>query len=147
MLIRGARQVGKSSAVKNFAKNFKYYLEVNLEEDHLIKMLFEQHLSVEELISQLAVLKKTPIIDGETLIFLDEIQASIPAISSLRYFYERKPKIHIIAAGSLLEFALSEIPSFGVGRVRSLFMYPFSFNEFLLAMNEGALLDLIKSSS
>jgi predicted AAA+ superfamily ATPase len=147
LLIRGARQVGKSSAVKNFAQNFKYYLEVNFEEENGLKSLFEQSLTVEELITQLAVIKQTPIIEGETLIFFDEIQVSIPAISSLRYFYERKPKLHVIAAGSLLEFALAELPSFGVGRVRSLFMYPFAFNEFLMALNEGALLDLIKSSS
>lgn len=146
LLIRGARQVGKSSAVRHFAENFKYFLEVNFDEEPAIRFLFDQSLTIEELIIQLAVLKQTPIVEGETLIFFDEIQASVHAISSLRYFYERKPKLHIIAAGSLLEFALSDLPSFGVGRVRSLFMYPFSFNEFLKALNEGPLLEQVKTS-
>jgi hypothetical protein len=65
-------------------------------------------------------------------LFFDEIQCCLPAIASLRYFYEKKPDLHLIAAGSLLEFALQELPSFGVGRIRSLFVRPFSFNEFLI---------------
>jgi uncharacterized protein len=65
------------------------------------------------------------------LLFFDEIQASIPAISSLRFFYEKMPELHVIAAGSLLEFALAEMSSFGVGRIRSIYMYPLSFDEFL----------------
>jgi predicted AAA+ superfamily ATPase len=81
------------------------------------------------------------------LIFLDEIQTSLAAISKLRYFYEKKPDLHVIAAGSLLEFALSELPSFGVGRVRSMFMYPFSFYEFLGAMDENQLVEVVKASS
>jgi len=80
-------------------------------------------------------------------LFFDEIQVCIPAISSLRYFYEKMPKLHVIAAGSLLEFALSEIPSFGVGRIRSLFMYPFSFNEFLKANKEHSLINVLEKAS
>ena len=74
--------------------------------------------------------------------FFDEIQSCIPAISSLRFFYEQLPDLHIIAAGSLLEFALAELPSFGVGRVRSMFLYPFSFDEFLAASGENLLLEI-----
>jgi uncharacterized protein len=70
------------------------------------------------------------------LLFFDEIQTCISAISSLRYFYEERLQLHIIAAGSLLEFSLAEIPSFAVGRIRSMYMYPFSFEEFLMAFNE-----------
>jgi len=81
-----------------------------------------------------------PIIPGKTLLFFDEVQACIPAISSLRFFYEKYPELHVIAAGSLLEFALAEIPSFGVGRIRSLFVYPLSFDEFLTAIGESQLL-------
>jgi predicted AAA+ superfamily ATPase len=66
-----------------------------------------------------------PIVLGETLLFLDEIQSCTDAISALRYFYEQLPALHVIAAGSLLEFAFEEIPSFGVGRIDSMFMYPF----------------------
>jgi len=84
---------------------------------------------------------------GKTLLFFDEIQASIPAISSLRFFYEKMPDLHVIAAGSLLEFALEELPSFGVGRVRSLYLYPFSFNEFLNALNEKILIQAIAEAS
>jgi len=72
-------------------------------------------------------------VPGETLLFFDEIQESQRAISSLRYFYEDYPELHVIAAGSLLEFTLKELPSFGVGRIRSMYMYPFSFDEFLEA--------------
>jgi predicted AAA+ superfamily ATPase len=93
------------------------------------------------------VVLNIPILENETLLFLDEIQTAPEAISMLRYFYEKKPNLHVIAAGSLLEFALSELPSFGVGRVRSLFMYPFSFIEFLGALNEKPLASMIQQSN
>jgi len=69
-------------------------------------------------------------VEGKTLVFFDEIQTCIPAISALRYFFEKMPQLHVIAAGSLLEFTLSEVPSYGVGRIRSVFLYPLSFQEF-----------------
>jgi predicted AAA+ superfamily ATPase len=140
LLLRGARQVGKSSAVRELAGNFDFFLEVNFEEQKQIHTLFSGDLSPSVLCENLSVFFKIPIIPGRTLVFFDEIQACIPAIGSLRFFYEKLPELHLIAAGSLLEFALEDLPSFGVGRVRTLFMYPFSFNEFLLAMNEEALL-------
>ena len=90
---------------------------------------------------------KIPVIPGKTLLFFDEIQSCIPAISSLRFFYEKLPSLHLIAAGSLLEFALEALPSFGVGRVRTLFMYPFSFDEFLIAINETDLQEIKRKSS
>jgi predicted AAA+ superfamily ATPase len=92
-------------------------------------------------------MKETPIEPGKTLLFLDEIQSCLPAISSLRFFYEDYPELHVIAAGSLLEFALAELPSFGVGRIRSLFMYPFSFSEFLDACDNNLLLDAIANAT
>jgi predicted AAA+ superfamily ATPase len=140
LLIRGARQVGKSTAVRHLAQTFESYIEINFDEQVPFQKLFANATDVHELLEQLSILTQTPILDGKTLIFLDEIQASIPAISLLRYFYEKRPNLHVIAAGSLLEFALAELPSFGVGRVRSVFMYPFSFSEFLLALNEKPLL-------
>lgn len=79
--------------------------------------------------------------------FLDEIQASPNAIKSLRYFYEKKPNLHVVAAGSLLEFALAELPSFGVGRIAFMFVYPFSFEEFLSALGEDSLLKSIKNAT
>jgi predicted AAA+ superfamily ATPase len=133
LLVRGARQVGKSSAICHLGESFKYFIEVNLEKQQNIKLLFGDNLDVKTLCSQISVVYHTPIIAGETLLFLDEIQESERAIASLRYFYEDFPELHVVAAGSLLEFALKELPSFGVGRIRSLYMYPFSFDEFLTA--------------
>jgi uncharacterized protein len=147
LLIRGARQVGKTSAIRKFGSNFTHYIEINFEENRGYNALFDSNLSVNEICEQLALLHNTPIISGKTLLFLDEIQACHEAISKLRFFYEKLPNLHVIAAGSLLEFALAELPSFGVGRIRSLFMYPLSFPEFLIAINENTLLDYIEKHS
>ncbi|MDR2402842.1 MAG: AAA family ATPase, partial [Spirochaetaceae bacterium] len=89
----------------------------------------------------------TPIIPGETLLFFDEIQSCREALTKLRYFYEKYGELHVVSAGSLLEFALEEIPSFGVGRIRSLFMYPFAFDEYLAALGESTLADAVKAAS
>ena len=133
LLLRGARQVGKSSAVKHLGKSFKYYIEINFETRPEVRELFEKVHNVHELANNLSILYNQPVIAGETLLFLDEIQASPDAIKSLWSFKEDFPDLHVIAAGSLLEFTLKELSSFGVGRIRSLFIYPFSFDEFLMA--------------
>jgi len=140
LLLRGARQVGKSSAVRNLGKTYEYYLEVNFERNPEIMQLFSLSLNPIEICSKLSAIYKLPIIPGKTLVFFDEIQACKQAIASLRFFYEEYPELHLVSAGSLLEFALQEIPSFGVGRIRSVYMYPFSFNEFLLAQGYDELL-------
>jgi len=148
ILLRGARQVGKSSAVRNLAKKFDYFLEINFEEEKAVKSVFEtSNLTPQLLCEKLYSIYDVPIIEGKTLLFFDEIQACIPAISSLRFFYEKMPGLHVIAAGSLLEFALEELPSFGVGRIRSLFIYPFSFAEFLEANGNTGLLTAIKNAN
>lgn len=147
LLIRGARQVGKSSVVRNFGKGFKYYVEVNFESDKDVRSVFSGDINIKRICEQISILYNIPIVAGETLLFLDEIQSCISAISSLRFFYEQYPELHIIAAGSLLEFALAELPSFGVGRVSSIFLYPFSFGEFLSAANENMLRKVISESS
>lgn len=147
LLIRGARQVGKSTAVRNLGKEFDFFIEINFDEQSQYSKLFNNQNSIEEILDQLTVITNTKIIEGKTLLFLDEIQACLPAISLLRYFYEKKPNLHVIAAGSLLEFALSDLPSFGVGRVRSMFLYPFSFTEFLNALNEKPLLKALNQSA
>jgi len=147
LLIRGARQVGKSTVVRHFSQQFKYFIEVNFEMDTETKKIFEGNLRPLEICEQLSVLYNIPIIPGETLLFFDEIQSCIPAISSLRFFYELYPRLHVIAAGSLLEFALSELSSFGVGRVSSMFLYPFSFSEFLHASGADILRDAISNAS
>lgn len=142
LLIRGARQVGKTQSIRNLGKNFDYFIEINFEADKEIHYLFEKNISTLELTENISAIYGKPIMNRKTLLFFDEIQSCIPAIQSLRFFYENNQGLHVIAAGSLLEFALQEIPSFGVGRIRSMFMYPFSFNEFLVAMQEDKLLKL-----
>jgi predicted AAA+ superfamily ATPase len=134
LLIRGARQVGKTYSVRELGKTYKFYLEINFESDRKVHQFFQGDLNPVEIYRNLSAYYNVPIINGETLLFFDEIQACIPAVASLRYFYEKQPGLHLIAAGSLLEFALKEIPSFGVGRIENLFMYPMSFDEFLLAL-------------
>ena len=136
LMLRGARQIGKTTAIRYLGKQFAHFLEINFEnKDHSIaKTVFEQHSDPHIICSELSALFGKPIVAGETLLFLDEVQECPDAISSLRFFYENLPELHVVAAGSLLEFALEEIPSFGVGRIESIFMYPFSFNEFLCAI-------------
>lgn len=140
LLLRGARQVGKTRTVKELGKKFDNYLEINFEENRPVHSLFEGSLSPQELVENLTAIYNTSIQPGKTLLFFDEIQSCIPAIRSLRFFAEKMPELHLVAAGSLLEFALEELPSFGVGRIRSVFMYPLSFNEFLSAIGEDRLL-------
>ena len=140
LIIRGARQVGKSFTVENFGKNnFQNFLVVNFEEKVEAASCFAI-LDVQTILKQLGFLYGTVIIPGTTLLFLDEIQLCPQAIKSLRYFKEKLPTLHVIAAGSLLEFVLEdeEIPiSFPVGRVKFLNMKPLSFREFLEAVGQG----------
>ena len=146
-LLRGARQVGKSSAVRNLAQSFKYYVEVNFDDEKNVHRFFEEDNSPQEICEQLALYYRTPIIAGETLLFFDEIQACLPALSKLRYFFEKYSELHLIAAGSLLEFSFGEIASFGVGRIRSVFMYPFSFDEFLNALGDGMMVNAYRKAN
>jgi hypothetical protein len=133
LLVRGARQVGKSTTIREFGKTFKYFVEVNLEKQPSLLQLFTGDIDVKRTCEKLSGTMGIPIVPGDTLLFIDEIQVSKEAIMALRYFKEDYPELHVIAAGSLLEFTLEELPSFGVGRIRSLYLYPFSFDEFLLA--------------
>ena len=149
LILRGARQVGKTAAVRKLGNLFYNFLEINFEnKDHVgAKRVFERHSDPRLICDELSVLFEIPIIAGQTLLFLDEIQSCPDAISSLRYFYEQMPELHVIAAGSLLEFALQKIPSYAVGRVRSMYMYPFSFEEFLYAMERNILLEKLKTAT
>lgn len=131
LLIRGARQVGKSSAVRELGRTFKYFVEINLEKQPTLCKLFTEDIDVRKTCVNLSASVSVPIIPGETLLFIDEIQVCQSAMMALRYFKEDYPELHVIAAGSLLEFTLEELPSFAVGRIRSLYLYPFSFDEFL----------------
>ena len=147
LLIRGARQVGKSTAVRELGKTFKYFVEINLEKQPTLRDFFQGDINVKKTCEKLSGTLATPIIPGETLLFIDEIQTSKEAIMSLRYFKEDYPELHVIAAGSLLEFTLEELPSFAVGRIRSLYMYPFSFDEFLMAQGLDLTIDFKKKAT
>jgi predicted AAA+ superfamily ATPase len=147
LLLRGARQVGKTFIVRELAKEFKHFVEINFEKNTDVHSIFDQNLDPERICTGLSAYYNIPIIDGETLLFFDEIQSCSKAVQALRFFYESKPGLHMIAAGSLLEFALSGIASWGVGRIRSLYMYPMSFDEFLMAKEEDTLIELKKDAS
>lgn len=133
LILRGARQVGKTYAVRRLGKQFKSFVEINFEKLEGAALLFEKDLTPERLILAISLLVKTTIIPGETLLFFDEVQEAPRAILALRYFYEEMPNLHVIAAGSLLEFAIAKV-GVPVGRISMLYMYPISFLEYLVAV-------------
>ena len=134
LLLRGARQVGKTWLVEKLAQmEFENYLKIDFEENAELISIFEGDLNPQKICAELELRTGIDIIAGKTLLFIDEIQICPSAIVALRYFYEKAPEIHVIAAGSLLEFVFSEI-SFPVGRIQSLDVYPMNFSEFLLAL-------------
>ena len=147
VLLRGARQVGKSTAVKELSKKFDSFVEINFEKQPKYKILFDDDLDVKRIIPQISAIYGTSIKPGQTLLFLDEIQECPRAIMALRFFKEDMPELHVIAAGSLLEFALKELPTFGVGRIHSMFMYPMTFDEFLEANGQQLLIETRNEAS
>jgi len=146
LLVRGARQVGKTFIINEFgAQQFANTVSINLEESPEFKSVFKTN-NPKSIIQELSVLKNMDIVPGQTLLFIDEIQACPEAIVSLRYFYEQLPELHVIAAGSLLDHTLSEIQlSMPVGRVEFCYMHPMSFSEFLQALSEDKLLVYISA--
>lgn len=144
LLLRGARQVGKTYAVRNLGATFSSFVEINFESNKKARALFDQDFDSKRILSIIAVLTEKPIIPGETLLFFDEIQAVPEGVTALRYFYEEMPELHIIAAGSLLDFALEAV-GVPVGRVQFLYLYPLSFIEFLSAFDKNRLAQQILS--
>lgn len=143
LVLRGARQVGKTYIVNEFGKQFDNYLYVNLERQQN-KALFDRIDDTNELLIQLfANNLQHPIKEGRTLLFIDEIQNSAAAIRGLRYFYEDRPDLYVIAAGSLLETLVNVQVSFPVGRVQYMAMHPVSFREFLSADGKDMIRQLI----
>ncbi|MGR3177598.1 MAG: ATP-binding protein [Candidatus Anammoxibacter sp.] len=140
LLVRGARQVGKTYAVTAFGEaEFENVVSINFEEQPGMGNCFSD-FEPKAIIDRLSILTRSVIQPGRTLLFLDEIQECPKAIMSLRYFYEKLPELHIVGAGSLIEFALrSDDFRMPVGRVQSAFMFPLSFEEFLIAMGEEKL--------
>lgn len=142
LILRGARQVGKTTLVNEFGSHFENYLYFNMERNENVK-LFEMDINIDDLVSMLFAslgkIKK----DGKTLIFIDEIQNSPKTIALLRYFYEQRPDLYVVAAGSLLENLIDVKVSFPVGRVQYLALRPCSFYEFLGAINKNELLAIL----
>lgn len=137
LLLRGARQVGKTHAARVLGKTFSNFIEINLEKNKPAHAIFEYDLDPIRIMNEISELTQQPIKAGSTLLFFDEIQAVPNAIIALRYFYESVPELHVIAAGSLVDFAIAQV-GMPVGRITTLYMYPMSFMEFLVATNNAA---------
>jgi len=145
IVLRGARQVGKTFVVNRFAKNFDHFVDINLERPKE-RNLFSDFNTGQELLERILLYKGQKIDPKGTLLFIDEIQHSAEAVQSLRYLYEDVKDLHVIAAGSLLEvFSKREGFSFPVGRVNNLFMYPVTFIEYLEAQNPPLAEKLLQS--
>ncbi len=143
LVLRGARQVGKTHSIRELAKRGKVPLiEINFERKPDFKLAFTGDLSPEAILPRLEVLVRTEIPAGRCILFFDEIQACPAAIQSLRFFYQDMPDLHVVAAGSPLEFVLESTP-FPVGRVNFAWMFPLTFREFLQAQNHGRLAKLL----
>jgi len=127
LLLRGARQVGKTYVAQQLGKQFPSFVEINLEESPDARIIFEKDLDAHRIIRDLSLFMHMPI-----MLFIDEIQVVPQAITALRYLYEKIPALHVIAAGSLLDFAIEQV-GIPVGRVESLYLYPMSFVEFLIS--------------
>jgi len=145
LIIRGARQVGKTWLVENvLAAKFEHLAKIDLEERRDLHVHFSGSLDPAKIVEALEI-SVGKIVPGKTLLFLDEIQSCPRAIMALRYFYEKMPDLHVVAAGSLLEFVFDEI-SFPVGRVQYLHVYPMTFYEYLLAMDNEPMAELTRKS-
>ena len=139
LVLEGARQVGKTWLVKEFARlHYKNIAYVNFEEQQYLRGLFEQDYDVKRILSAIGAATHVQCVAGETLIFLDEIQ------EALKYFNENAPEHHVIVAGSLLGLELHKQVSFPVGKVQFMTLYPMSYSEFLQAMGDDALVDFLK---
>ena len=146
LIVNGARQVGKSWLIRHFGKiHFKNQIvEINLERSKNLHTIFQQDFNITRIIFELNLALDLTIIPNKTLLFIDEIQACPEALGCLRYFYEDMPELHIIVAGSLLDFEFRNQP-FPVGRVEIMNMYPMTFLEFLKARSKTNLVQLLQT--
>lgn len=145
LIIKGARQVGKTWLMKRFAQeNFDDHVYINFERDIPLRSLFVQDYDIKRVLLALEIQSGKEITAGKTLIILDEIQESKGGLTALKYFNEEAPELHVVAAGSLLGLSIHQDHSFPVGKVEFLNLNPLSFEEFLLAKNETKLIQLIK---
>lgn len=147
LIMYGARQVGKTYILKEFGNHeFKNMVYVNCYKNDIVAQLFNEDTDVDRLILGLSAIARQTIVPGETLIFLDEIQEIPPILSSLKYFCENKPELHVVVAGSLLGVMNMKGESFPVGKVDIIHLYPMTYEEFLLANGEAPLLQILKSN-
>lgn len=143
LLVRGARQVGKTYSIRQFGQEqFDEFAIVDLERNRDWHRVFSGDLNPKHILTELEVLLGQKIVPGKKLLFFDEIQSCPRAIMALRYFHEEMPELHVVGAGSLLEFALQDI-SFPVGRVQFLEMHPLLFAEYLWAMGKEKAADIV----
>ena len=142
LVLRGARQVGKTTVIEMFSGEFDQYINLNLDNPEE-RSIFREDASFKDILSSIYYMKSLKKQNKKTLIFIDEIQNSPRAINLLRYFYEETPELNVIAAGSLLETLINRQISFPVGRVEYLPVYPCSFLEFLTALGENLSLDIL----
>ena len=144
LILRGSRQVGKTWLIREFAQRaYQNHVYVNFEDDEILRNVFTQDFDIERIISVVGLRMHT-VIDSDTLIIFDEIQAAPRGITSLKYFFEKAPQLHVVAAGSLLGISSHFDESFPVGKVDYLNLYPLSFREFLRAVGESQLLELLE---
>lgn len=136
ILLKGARQIGKTYSVRQLGKQFESFVEINFELIPEAKTIFEKDLQPERILWELGLLTNAAITPGKTLLFFDEVQAAPQALLALRYFYEMLPELHVIAAGSLVDFAVEKV-GMSVGRINMLYVYPLSFMEFLAAADNA----------
>ena len=147
LIMYGARQVGKTYILKEFGNHeFKNMVYINCYKNDIVAQLFNEDTDVDRLILGLSAIARQTILPGETLIFLDEIQEIPPILSSLKYFCENKPELHVVVAGSLLGVMNMKGESFPVGKVDIIHLYPMTYEEFLLANGEAPLLQILKSN-
>lgn len=146
LIIRGARQVGKTWLLKEFGNTcFENTVYVNFEDASQLQSVFREDFDIPRILNILEVFTGQKIIAGETLVILDEIQIAERGLTSLKYFYEKAPEYHIATAGSLLGISMPRKTSFPVGKVEFLDLNPMSFSEFLIALGEQKLVGILKS--
>lgn len=148
LIVRGARQVGKTWLIKEFGKMaYEQTAYINFESSKALQSLFSSDFDISRIIVALQIETGLQIHPENTLLIFDEIQEAEGGLTSLKYFHENAPEYHVIAAGSLLGVALHSTKSFPVGKVDFIDLYPLNFAEFLLALNQKQLLDLLKSKN
>ena len=148
LIVLGARQVGKTYSLLDFGKqHYKYVAYINCDENEQAKNLFVQDYNMERVLFAIAAIAGVPVVPGDTLIILDEIQELQKGLASLKYFCENAPEYHVCVAGSLLGITLRHGESFPVGKVDMIRMFPMSFTEFLIARGRNLMAEQLKKKN